>query len=179
MQKSSHPPSLLFCTHSHLLMPQAILTREGTAAALVTGQLPAEAREAVSLFNIPRSQVDRSKRPQCHTKQRTQSQNSSQSPGTTPWPAAWRPGLQLPHKPHLPAACRAHAGTCAALPSRSQPSATTAPAPGSREEGCKPRPAPSPSQTQRSLHRSHVKGLVSVLALGTTHGVRALILEHR
>lgn len=65
-------------------MSQAIITWEGTSSALVTGQLPVEAKEAVSLFNIPRSQVDRSKRPQCHTKQRTRSQNSSQPQAPPP-----------------------------------------------------------------------------------------------
>lgn len=87
--------------------------------------------------------------------------------------AAW---AAVPHKLHVPATT---GHTYAALLSRRQPSAITASAPESRHEGCKAQPAPSPSQTQRSLHWSHVKGLVSVLALGATHRVRALILEHR
>lgn len=157
-------PPLLLCTPSHLLMAQAIVTRAGTCSALVPGQLPAPAREVESLLNVPRSPVDRSKRPRCSTKQRTQSQTSSQpqapppellqgSPGpaatgaTSPWHLQGTPGLLCP------------------LPSLPQPQAAG--------------PSSFPSQTQRSLHGSHVKGSVSVLALGATHRVRALILEHR
>lgn len=109
-------PALLFCTHSHLLMPQDIITQEGTPSALVTGQLPAETREVVSLFNVPRSQVDRSKRPQCSTKQRTQSQSSSQPPGTTPDLLHGSLGCSC-HTSHISLASAGRTATCAALPS--------------------------------------------------------------
>lgn len=128
-------PPLLFCTPSHLLMAQAIITRAGTRSALVPGQLPAPAREVESLLNVPRSPVDRSKRPRCSTKQRTQSQTSSQpqapppellqgSPGpaatgaTSPWHLQGTPGLlcPLPSLPQPQAAGPRHARLGQLLP---------------------------------------------------------------